>query len=233
MKLHLSLIVFVLLLTLHVNADADVVIDRFDVGNSGSVPRAFETVDTYSVFTSTDTSILGGVRKWQVEVTKHSIAQTDVYDVASGMYSVSNGFGQNAITTIRWDGMANDLMSGRFDRRFGGGRIDLTDGGTNSLFSLDVLFADVTTQFEVVVTDADGTFGVAKVVTQPEETEFLFSEFTGIDFSEVLSIELVISGQDGFDVGINHFAAVAIPEPFSTSFWGTGLIALWAGRRRR
>ncbi len=233
MKLLLSLTVFALLLSFPGMVQADIVIDRFDVANSGSVPRSFNNVNTYSVFTSTDVSILGGVRKWQVAVTKHNIAETEIYDVASGMYSVSNGFGQNSQASIRWDSLNNNLMSGEFEQGFGGRHLDLSENGTNSLFSLDVAFADVTTNFEVVVTDTLGTFAVTKVVTSAQQTKFFFTEFLGIDFRDVHSIQLNISGHDAYDVGINHFAAVAIPEPLTAPFLTAALLGMFFARRRR
>ena len=233
MKLLLSLTVFALLLSFRGMVQADIVIDRFDVANSGSVPRSFNNVNTYSVFTSTDVSILGGVRKWQVAVTKHNIAETEIYDVASGMYSVSNGFGQNSQASIRWDSLNNNLMSGEFEQGFGGRHLDLSENGTNSLFSLDVAFADVTTNFEVVVTDTLGTFAVTKVVTSAQQTKFFFTEFLGIDFRDVHSIQLNISGHDAYDVGINHFAAVAIPEPLTAPFLTAALLGMFFARRRR
>jgi len=233
MKLLLSLTVFALLLSFQGMVQADIVIDRFDVANSGSVPRSFNNVNTYSVFTSTDVSILGGVRKWQVAVTKHGIAETEIYDVASGMYSVANGFGQNSQASIRWDSLNNNLMSGKFEKGFGGRHLDLSENGTNSLFSLDVAFADVTTNFEVVVTDTLGTFAVTKVVTSAQQTKFFFTEFLGIDFRDVHSIQLNISGHDAYDVGINHFAAIAIPEPLTAPFLSAALLGMFFARRRR
>lgn len=238
MKFQLYITAFVLLLTLPMQAGADVVIDRFDVGNSGSVPRTFRPVNTYSVFTSTDSAILGGVRKWQVEVTKHSVGETTIYDIASGDsgafegFEVENSFDQNSITTIRWDGTDNDLLSGKFSRPLGGKHVDLTDGGTNSMFQLDTSWADVSNEFTVVVSDVHGSFEVTKTGTSTQQNEFLFSEFAGIDFTNVIWLELVISGADGADVGLNRFAAVAIPEPVSTAICGTALIIICTRRRR-
>lgn len=227
MRLFPPLLLTALFLAFHGMVQGDIVIDRFDVGNSGSVPRSFQNVNTYSVFTSADASILAGVRKWQVSVTKNSITETEIYDVASGMYSVTNGFGQNSETSIRWDGLNNSLMTGTF------ASLDLTDGGVNSLFSLDVGFADITTHFEVVVADSTGSFGVTKAVTSPKQQKFFFTEFLGIDFTDVRSIQLNISGDDAFDVGVNHFAAIAIPEPLSTTAWSAVVLSLFFGRRRR
>ena len=233
MKLPLYITVFVLLLTLPMQANADFVIDRFDVGNSGSVPRAFETVNTYSVFTSTDSAILGGVRKWQVEVTKHSVGETTIYDVSSMGFEVLNSFDQNSITTIRWDGTDNDLLSGKFSRPLGGKHVDLTDGGTNSMFRLDTSWADVSNVFTVVVSDVHGSFEVSKTGTSTQQNEFLFSEFSGIDFTNVIWLELAISGFDGADVELHQFAAVAIPEPVSTTICGTAILIMCTRRRRR
>lgn len=227
MKLLLFLLAAALFLSFQGRVQADIVIDRFDTANSGSVPRSFDNVNTYNIFTSTDSSILAGVRKWQVAVTKHTFSETEIYDVASGMYSVTNGFGQNSHASIRWDGLNNSLMAGTF------ASLDLSDGGNNSLFLLDVAFADITTNFEVVVADSTGTFGVTKVVTNPQQTKFFFTEFLGIDFTDVRSIQLNISGHDAYDVGIDHFAAIAIPEPLTVPFLSAAFLAMFFARRRR
>ena len=220
-----------LFVSLFATAQGDVLIDRFNFGNSGSVPRSFSNVNTYGVFTSTQpgsgSTILDGVRKWQVTVTKHSIGRTEIYDVASGMYSVANGFGQNAEVAIRWDGTDNGLMSGDF------ASLDLTQGSANSMLALDVGFADVATQFEVEVSDSTGTFGVTKVATHAKRVNFLFNDFTGIDFTDVRSIQLLIFGGDAYDVALDNFAAVAIPEPATVTLWCVGLSGLFFARRRR
>ena len=205
----------------------DVVIDEFDFGNSGGVPQTFTTVQTYSVFTSTDTSILAGVRKWQVDVTSHSIAETEIFDVASGMYGIANGFGQNATVSIRWDGQNNSLLSGGF------ANLDLTEGGVNALFSLHVASADVATQFEIVATDSNGTRSVTKTGSAPGYHKFFFDDFSGLDFTDIQALQLNISGDSAYDVGINRLAAIAVPEPVTSTLLAAVLTSMLATRRRR
>ena len=101
------------------------------------------------------------------------------------------------------------------------------------MLALDVGFADVATQFEVEVSDSTGTFGVTKVATHATRVNFLFNDFTGIDFTNVRSIQLLIFGGDAYDVALDNFAAVAIPEPATVTIWGVGLSGLFFARRRR
>ena len=227
MKSYLTVFTTSLIVSLCGMTWGDVVIDEFDFGNSGGVPQSFTTVQTYRVFTSTDTSILAGVRKWQVDVTAHSISETEIFDVASGMYGIANGFGQNANVSIRWDGQNNSLMSGGF------ANLDLTEGGRNSLFSLHVTSADVETQFEVVATDSNGSRSITKTGSAPGYHKFFFNDFTGLDFTDIQSLQLNVTGDSAYDVGINRLAVIAIPETATTTFFTAVISSMLSMRRRR
>ena len=205
-----------------------VVIDDFNVGNSGTVPAVFSSPGLYPVYASTDTSILGGVRKWQVDVTHHSMTDSKVYDGAADMFGIANGMGQHSNVSIRWDGQDNQSMTGAFPT------VDLSQSGTVDAFSLTILAADLATQFEIVVADSDSTFALAKEIAGPATVGYQFGEFFGIDFSDIQSIQLNVSGLSAFDVAIDRLATTQkVPEPTSTLIWTTLLGFGWVRYRQR
>ncbi|MCH2183145.1 MAG: hypothetical protein MK108_14190 [Mariniblastus sp.] len=195
------------------------VIDDFDVGNSGAVPQSFSSVGTYPVFTSTDASIFGGVRKWQVDVTAHMFSDTEVYDGVVGLFGIANGVGQHGLVSIRWDGQDNDTMAGQFPN------VDLTESGVNEAFHLDLDFADLPTVFGLTVSDSVSSIEVTRTLSGAVVSEYRFSEFAGIDFTDVQSIQLNVHGQQAYDVQIDSLTVgQAVPEPLSALIWAP----LWA-----
>ncbi len=209
---------------------AEFIIDRFDAGTAGPIFETFEALGTYPVFTSTAaTGILGGVRKWQVEVTQHSFSRTEIYDGFGGEFGISNGSMQDSEVSIRWDGNNNNAMNGVFAPP-----VDLTQGMTNDYLFLQITSADLTTAFEVVATDTNGSQAVSKSFLGPSTTNYSFSEFTGIDFSQIVSLQLNISGPSAYDVSVTHFAALSsVPEPSSALLLGICLTGGLLVRRSR
>lgn len=204
-----------------------VVIDDFDVGNSGAVPEKFDSVGTYAVFTSTDASIFGGVRKWQVDVTDHSFADTKVYDGVGGIFGISNGVGQHAIVSIRWDGQDNDTMSGQFPD------VDLTQAGANDSFTLAIDSVDLATNFALTVSDSVSTVEVNKTFSAAAASHYFFAEFAGIDFTDVQSIELNVHGQNAYDVQIDKLSVGRfVPEPITALIW-TPVLGMFLLRRKK
>ena len=160
-------------------------------------------------------------------MTSHSISETEIFDVALGMYGIANGFGRNATVSIRWDGQNNNLMSGGF------ANLDLTEGGVNSLFSLYVASADVETQFEVLATISNGGRSITKTGSAPGYHKLFFNDVTGLDFADIQSLQLNVTGLSANGVGINRLAVIAIPEPATTTFFTAVITSMLSMRRRR
>ena len=223
----LTLLVLLLLPLSVGHGSIGLVIDDFTVGNSGSVPERFSSVGTYPVFTSTDASIFGGVRKWQVDVTDHIFADTKVYDGGGGMFGIANGVGQHSIVSIRWDGQDNDTMSGQFPD------VDLTQAGANDTFTLAIDSVDLTTNFALTVSDSVSTVEVNKTFSVAGASHYFFSEFAGIDFTDVQSIELNVHGQNAYDVQIDKLSVGRlVPEPITALIW-TPVLGMFLLRRKR
>ena len=213
----------------YAHGSLSVVIDDFSVGNSGTVPAVFSSKGLYPVFTTTDPSILGGVRKWQVDVTHHSVTDSKIYDGIADMFGIANGMGQHSNVAIRWDGQNNQSMSGNFPT------IDISQNGSVDSFSLEILSADLATRFEMSVSDIDSSFKLSKAFSGTANTAYRFSEFLGIDFAQIKSIQLNISGLSAFDVAMGQLSTTkTVPEPIGlliwSTFFGIGLLRL---RQRR
>lgn len=223
----LSLLVLLLLPLSVGHGSIGVVIDDFDFGNSGSVPERFSSVGTYSVFTSTDSSIFAGVRKWQVEVTDHSFTDTKVYDGVGGIFGISNGVGQHANVSIRWDGQDNDAMTGQFPD------VDLTQQGVNDMFTLAINSLDLPTNFVLAVSDSVSSVEVSKTFSGAAANHYFFSEFAGIDFTDVQSIQLNVHGQSAYDVEIDKLSVGRfVPEPITALIWAP-VLGMFLLRRKK
>ena len=228
-RLSLTLIIVLFFLPIAVgHCSVGVVIDDFNVGNSGASPGRFSGVGSYPILATTDSGILGGVRKWQVDVTSHQFTDTKIYDGVAGMFGVSNGMGQNASISLRWDGQDNSTMSGQFPNQ------DLSQAGLNNGFLLDLISADIPTEFEFIVSDSLGSASVVQTHSGAGAGEFRFADFTGINFSDVQSVQLNISGTGAYDVAINQISASRlVPEPTAVLIWSTlGVLGLVIRRRR-
>ena len=226
-RFFLTLLVLLLLPLSVGHGSIGVVIDDFDVGNSGAVPEKFSSVGTYAVFTSTDASIFGGVRKWQVDGTDHSFTDTKVYDGVGGIFGIANGVGQHSIVSIRWDGQDNDMMSGQFPD------VDLTQAGANDMFTLAIDSVDLPTNFALTVSDSVSTVEVSKTFSVAAASHYFFSEFAGIDFTDVQSIELNVHGQNAYDVEIDRLSVGSfVPEPITALIW-TPVLGMFLLRRKR
>ncbi|MCH2179822.1 MAG: hypothetical protein MK106_13560 [Mariniblastus sp.] len=229
MKLHwLTLLVLFYLPVTVGHCSVGVVIDDFNVSNSGFSPGRFASVGKHPVSASTDSGILGGVRKWQVDVTAHQFTDTKIYDGVGGMFGISNGMGQNAEISLRWDGQDNGALLGKFPNQ------DLSQAGVNNGFLLNLLSADLPTEFEMIVSDSLGTAVVLQTHTGAGVGEFRFSDFTGLNFTDIQSIQLNIRGSGAFDVAINQISAARLaPEPTTVSIWaGLGVLSIMIRRRR-
>jgi len=120
------------------------------------------------------------------------------------------------------------------------GGVDLTEGGVNSAFEIDVLFIDDSQgssvgTMELFFTDSDGDRGrIIRDFTNllPGMNLFPFSELTGqVDLDSVDEVELTYTlvGNDLTAV-ITSFSVV--PEPSTGLLFGSGLGALCLLRRR-
>ncbi|MGH2412645.1 MAG: PEP-CTERM sorting domain-containing protein [Microcystaceae cyanobacterium] len=121
-----------------------------------------------------------------------------------GTLTIDNGTGFNSKTSLLWNGIRNaGLNANLSDRDFLAVEVEAIDLNVNLAFTL---------------LDNDSTATVSKNNLLPGKAIFSFSEFTGIDFSQIKSIQLDITGPLAFDAEINFLSAQRIvvsniPEP--------------------
>ncbi|MGF1485220.1 MAG: PEP-CTERM sorting domain-containing protein [Opitutales bacterium] len=116
---------------------------------------------------------------------------------------------------------------------------DLTDGGINSVFEIDVAFSDIAApemaQLTVSVTDggSDSSF-FSTGFAGPGTLVIPFGEFSSdVDFGDIVSLSLGLdaSGVSAPDVVINS-VSTAIPEPGTYGALAVGVLGLLILRRR-
>lgn len=112
---------------------------------------------------------------------------------------------------------------------------DLTDGGTRESLSLFIDSTREPVELSVTVWDDKGfTDTVTKRTppaggrdTAPQEVEFLFSEFSGIDFSRITELELGFSMPYGVsNLDFRLLKTANTPEPLTLALFGAGLAGL-------
>jgi len=115
------------------------------------------------------------------------------------------------------------------------GPIDLTAGGNTQLsleaFNLGGLAADITMMVNGVAADSQSLPFTGVSGTQ---MDFLFSEFSGVNFESVSSVKLTAETGQGSTLNFGWVSASnPIPEPATMLLFGTGLIGLAAAGRKR
>ncbi len=161
-------------------------------------------------------NIIGGERELQftrIFANARTRSGNVTIDPSLGTLSVDNGTGFNSSTTVLWNGIGNAGLNADLSNR--------------DFFELGVLAIDLDVTLALTVMDNDSMATVSRNNIATGVATLPFSEFTGIDFSQVKSIQLVITGPVAFDTEIDILDAVAersvgTPEP-STS---TSLLAL-------
>lgn len=192
---------------------ATVTIDNF------STDQSIETVTTgveVSGTVSPASGAIGGSRTVKAIGNVIGSRNTEA-DVAAGSAAISNGSGITGIVTFLWDA----------------GGADLTDGFANTGIDLSILSTDLSVIYKIGVNG----FEVSKTISSPGTTTFGFSEFVGVDFTNVGSISLVVSGPASFDSEFDLLAATppaaTVPLPGGLGLAVGGFAALGLLRRRR
>ncbi|MGR5522240.1 PEP-CTERM sorting domain-containing protein [Vibrio sp. PNB22_4_2] len=182
--------------------------------------------------------IIGGERDLWVNLIDNSFgSRTGVaLSVAAGSLSYETGSGVIAEGKIQYDGDDNDAENIDID---GLGSVDLTANGGDA-FLLDVIDTDLGFTFGVQVWSNAGADTAFFEYTASGATSGLaalaFSDFVGVDFTDVSAIEFTINtqGAEGqADIDFSIGSVVSVPEPASIAFFGAGLLGLGLLRRRK
>ena len=155
----------------------------------------------------------------------------------SGRLTISEDDEVQGSVHVRWDG--EQVGDGGFAAQ------DLTTAGSSIDLAVALINTDGTAAgAEISLTLIDSSansFTVTKSVTTntpgaAENLTYAFSDFTGVDATMVVAIEMLVdlsdpNSVDGTDIAIDFVGAV--PEPGTIGILGLGLLAVGAVSRRR
>ncbi|MFP5273715.1 PEP-CTERM sorting domain-containing protein [Coleofasciculus sp.] len=195
---------------------AQVAIDDFETG--------FQTVQLGGKgMTSSSTmnglnQIIGGEReiKLTVEESEFGPNRGASVDVQNSLLTVSNDAGIESETVITWDGPGKSGLNA-----------DLTGGGMNGVFSLDIVSVDLQALVTLAVTDSGGdTASLSKAALSEGSAVFNFNTFNNAmdtDFSDVESISLTVGGPQEVDFAADSLVTTVAPVPEPLTILGSGL----------
>ncbi len=200
-------------------ANAEFIIDNF---SAGAVISQFSAGSTTQ--TTVDASILGGSRETTLNLP--ALGGAEFFGLV--------GFGPG----LQMAQGVSDQINGSF-LYDDFGSIDLTEGGSNFGFELELLASDsvapITNAFSIRITSGGAssivTFDLPGNSDVPSNVRVNFAEFGGIDLANIDSIELLFdtASAPGTDLFIGGFSV--IPEPAS-GFMVLVLTGLVYRRRR-
>jgi hypothetical protein len=219
------------------SVQATVIIDNFDDASDTSgfqLANGGANGTTYSNTNTDLTNVLGGVRL------------LEIFDVANGTHGHVNA----SLQVNANDGQIHFANQGSVSSR---GRIswlgenglgingntgfDITDGGFNEVFIIDVVQSHPDIQMLFRVEDTDGDIAELNLVTTgPGLLEFFFEDFdenssntASTNFESIKFLTLDLFGPTAADTSFSFIQAdkpVPAPEPASTLIFGLGLIAM-------
>ncbi len=221
MKVTIRVAVFAVLVWQTGILQADFVIDRLTAGSA-----LFQFGAGTSTRSTVDAGILGGRRDESLTVRNQGGSEFfGVLGYNSNGMSVGQSVSDEIYGSLTWDNFSSiDFSAG------GNDRFRLTFSSSDQNTDL----ADVVT---VTVTSGASSASVSTAIPAnaglPRATLLDFSNFTGVDFTQVDSVTLAfdMAGFPGNDFGIRYFGVTAIPEP-SAAWLGLLSISGWLMRRR-
>jgi hypothetical protein len=191
---------------------------------------------------------IGGYRDLFIQ-TNDAINFNDNGEVAvvsdRGQMQISNSGNSTINVAVTWDGQDNSADV----NTTGLGGIDLTDGGLNSSFGLNLLGTDHDVNMEIKLWDMSGGQGSVSTAFDPALAgQQFFLDFDGlnstVDLANIGAIQLLISGPQAYDLQFNFLQSAGAPPttpvpgtavsaPATLTLVGFGLLGIGLTRNKR
>lgn len=218
------------------SAQAALLIDQFTDVQSVSTSGT----GTFNSLNTTGTSFIGDSREFEIDVSANTDNNPVNLQTTGGQLNFTRG--SNTINTFSIIYSGGELLTG----------VDLTDGGDLDAFTFGVAQLNFTVDVAITVTDGDSSdtaieslgFGIMNQIFQID-----YTEYTGIDFTDVRGLQIDILGQypggatHNFGVdGLLNFVQASdetpppsssVPTPAPLGLLGLGLLGLLARGKRQ
>ena len=200
-----------------------IVLDAFDDGNMNSVISAVFT----PTYTQSAATVPGGNRVVGQEISVNLFGLTHAAVVTNGVFVSASKSGVTAQAAVGYG----------YDNQGDPGTDLNLDLSAYNAFTWTVLSNDNPANMRMFlrsngVDSNDVTKVIApNMVSTSQTITFDFSDFIGVDFSDIDQIAMVIDGTSDADTVVDTFEAV--PEPGTMIALGAGLAAIAARRKRK
>jgi len=188
---------FVLLCAVLAAPAGAIMIDNFRDGRRATEAVEQGSIGTHTVVETQMTSILGGTRRLSIEATKLDVAGADAVSAAvvrtPGRLTYDSSVGGDGRFKLAYDGGGSGLQANLSTTRGIALKLDAAD--------LSALPCPVT----LTITDASGGSAIqTQNVTQPTRSilRFMFKTMSGVDLSQVRSIELALDPGAAGDINV-------------------------------
>ncbi len=201
-----------------------VTVDDFDDGTIDL--EATHVMHTDSIGNQATTSAIGGFRSVGVALMSDYLSVRANSNPMPGVIAFSSGSQSIGFFDLTYAGEGGTGLGG----------IDITNGGTNRVMSVDFAAADMGAGLELGIEDSNGNFGIfSTLVGGPGVASFALSDFTdaGVDLTSIEMIDIAIIGEEDGDYTIDSIYA-AVPEPGTIAIWSIlGVGTVFYTRRRQ